>query len=210
MYFPDSLSLSVLVVNWLSEGSGQWFHHTKPSELCHHQSRCSTCPRGTPSKLCPYTLFFSPFLAQKILFLFLSSAPAFFFLPKKSCFSLELVNFWTLFPNFFFQFSAQKIPFFVLKLSPSLFFWKLVNFCPYTQFFPQFCAKKILFFCLSSAPAFFFWAKKVLFFFKITKFLDLILKFFPNVWPKNPFFLLKLSPSLFFLAKKVLFSFKIT
>ena len=31
MSFPDSLSLSVLVVNWLSGGSGNRFHHTKPS-----------------------------------------------------------------------------------------------------------------------------------------------------------------------------------
>ena len=31
MYIPDSVSLSVLVVNWLSGGTGKGFHHTGPS-----------------------------------------------------------------------------------------------------------------------------------------------------------------------------------
>ena len=48
----------------------------------------------------PLYSFFPQLLAQKILILFLSSAPACFFWPKKSFFSLELVYFWRLYSIF--------------------------------------------------------------------------------------------------------------
>ena len=81
-------------------------------------------------KLSP-SLFLGQFLAfnlnvyqnfcPKKTFFVLKLSRSLFFWPKKSFFSLKLLNFWTWFSNFFPIFGPKNL-FFLLKLSPSLFF----------------------------------------------------------------------------------------
>ena len=127
-----------------------------------------------------------------------------FFWPKKSFFSLKLVNFWTLFSKFFQIFDPQN-PFFVPKLSPSLFFcleksfffFKIGQFLDLIiKFSPIFGPKKPFSF-LSSVSA---------------CFLLVFLFFSFEIWSifglKNPFFFfLSSAPACFFGPKSLFFSF---
>ena len=126
-------------------------------------------------------LNFSPTSVPKNLFLFLSSAAACFCWPKKSFFSLKLLNFWTLF-SIFPPIFGPKILFFFLSSAPACFL-----------------ARNVLFF-------FFFF----FFFLRIGQFLAFKLNVYQNFCPKKTFFCSLAQPQLVFLAKKVLFFFKIT
>ena len=114
--------------------------------------------------------FFPQLTAQKIIFLFLSSTPACFFLARKVLFFSLNYLISGHYSQIFSQFWTQN-SFFLLKLSPSLFFWPEKSlffvenwsiFGLYTQFSPNFLPKLI--------PSFFL-ARKVLFFsFKLVNF----------------------------------------
>ena len=152
-------------------------------------------------------LNFSPTSVPKNLFLFLSSAAACFCWPKKSFFSLKLLNFWTLF-SIFPPIFGPKILFFFLSSAPACFFWPEKSYFLYSrsivfffflncsffvhlsQIFPNFLFLKTPFFLFKLSPSLFlFGPKSLLFFFfwKIAQFFALTLQFFPNFWPEKSF-----------------------